>query len=134
MVDQKQGGDGPSPAATVMRIISTSKVQISFFIGIVAVLSGLVPFTKQCGQFIQRAKNSAPEDYKFPEFADMKIGLYYCVFFYVTHIIWLFVVPPLLEPIIKVQNDVRDRKKRSRKMALMIYSFVWYSISSMWGY
>ena len=134
MVDKKQNGVNPTQAATVMRLISTSKIQISFFVGIVATLSGLVPFTKQCGEFIQRAKNSAPDDYKFPEFADMKIGLYYMVFFYITHIIWLFVVPPFLEPIIKVQNDVRDRKKRSRKMALMIYSFIWYIITSTWGY
>jgi len=56
------------------------------------------------------------------------------VFFYITHIIYLFIVPGLLEPICKVQNDAKDRRKRSRKMALMLYSVVWYTISTIWGY
>jgi len=53
---------------------------------------------------------------------------------FVTHVIWLKIVPPLLEPIIKVQDNEKEKKKRARKMALMIYSLIWYTTSSIWGY
>lgn len=56
------------------------------------------------------------------------------IFIFVLHVIWLKIVPPLLEPIIKVQDDVKDRKKRARKMALMIFSLIWYTSVSIWGY
>lgn len=103
-------------------------------IGIVAVLAGIVPYTKKVIEFNKRAQNSGPENYSFTKPEDFLIALAFMMFFLVTHLIWLKIVPPLMEPICKEQKDLKDRKRRSKKMALMLYGFILYTCTSIWGF
>ena len=109
-------------------------MQVSFLVGIMIVLVGIVPYTMKVFEFNEKSQIEGPPNYEFPQLADFPIALAFMMFFLVTHMICLRYVTPLVEPIIKVQNDVKERKRRAKKAAYMLYSFIYYSYTSYWGY
>ena len=50
------------------------------------------------------------------------MSLWIALAFFITHIIWLKLAPPLLEPLIKIQNDEKEKQRRANNMALQMYS------------
>ena len=68
--------------------------------------------------YITRAKLEAPVDYDFPQIEDLKYSVGFALVFFVIHLVWLRIAPPLLEPYVKVQDNVVERKRRARRMAL----------------
>ena len=109
-------------------------VQVSFFLSIIATFMGFVPFTYKCYQFIQRAKIAAPSDYDFPQLEEFKVSVFFFTFFLVTHMLWIKFSTKLIEPFCKIQDDIKQRDIRTRKMVLDSYSFVLYTVFTIWGY
>lgn len=85
--------------------MKTSRMQVSFLVCFTVTLAGLVPFTHRCYHYIVKSKKEAPPDYEFPELADLKEAFLFMMFFFVTHYLWVRMVTPLVEPIIKIQDD-----------------------------
>ena len=89
----------------VKRLLQTSKVQVLFFIAILATLTFLVSFTQKCAKYIERMKINQPDDYNFPCMADLLVSLAFSAFFLIAHIIWLKFVPNMMEQFVKPCKD-----------------------------
>ena len=78
-------------------------MQVSFLIGIVAVFAGIVPYTQKVLEFNRVSTENRPyPNYQFPQVTHLPMAIGYMVFFLVTHMVWLKIVPDLVEPLIKV--------------------------------
>ena len=102
---------------------------------------GLIPFTYYVWYFATNAPKEAPEGYtEFTHYTDFWICCVSAVVFMAIEKTFMTVLPAIVGPICKTQEDPNDptkaleKQRRVKKMSSMIYKSCFFTFSASWGY
>jgi hypothetical protein len=94
----------------------------------------LIPFNYYGYQHIQRVKYDAPADYEYPTLMDLRICFILSIIFQYIKVGFERVVPILIQPFCKDQDDPIKVKLRSEKAAHSFFSGIYMIYSTSFGY
>lgn len=100
-MSKKNSSSDESFLQVVKRILHESKMQVSFLIGIVAVFAGIIPYTQKVFEFNRVSWENRSYNF-FPIVTIFPMSIAYMFFFLVIRMVWLKIVPVIVEPLIKV--------------------------------